>query len=143
MFFGKVLIDPFGQGRIERFKILEIRKVRIGKLAPENYRAALVSTELARKLFCIVTKARARGGGRVFSMRGNGKVAVNMIWMRQLYSGSIDKKSAFNGMKDLNFFRRMALWGALLVLAVWGAGCASGPRELPVLSSVGDLALRR
>lgn len=44
-------------------------------------------------------------------------------------------------MKDLNFFRRMALWGAPLLLAVWGAGCASGPRELPVLSSVGDFRL--
>lgn len=38
------------RGRIEKFKILEIRKVRVGKLSPENYRAALLETEFGRKI---------------------------------------------------------------------------------------------
>lgn len=58
------------EGRIERFKILEIRKVRIGKLAPENYRTALVSTEFGRKI--VLYRYEGAGTGwwtRVFDAR--------------------------------------------------------------------------
>lgn len=58
------------EGRIEKFKILEIRKVRIGKLAPENYRAALVSTEFGRKI--VLYRYEGAGTGwwtRVFDAR--------------------------------------------------------------------------
>ncbi|HNG45530.1 MAG TPA: hypothetical protein PLO76_07105 [Elusimicrobiota bacterium] len=38
------------EGQIKKFRILEIRKVRVGKLTPENYRAALLETDYGRKI---------------------------------------------------------------------------------------------
>lgn len=58
------------EGRIEKFKILEIRKVRIGKSTRENYRAALVKTEFGRKI--VLFRYEGAGTGwwtRVFDAR--------------------------------------------------------------------------
>ncbi|HMU96120.1 MAG TPA: SCO family protein [Elusimicrobiota bacterium] len=43
-------------------------------------------------------------------------------------------------MKRLTNRPKAHAWGPML-LALWGIGCASGPRELPVLGTVGDFRL--